>query len=103
MITFLKWYYVTLSAGLIDIGRDWFRLISSQFAIGVMWQNITQPLYQDYTYSGRIIGFLIRMARIIIGLIIEGLIIFVLVLIFILWLFLPLLALYKVLTIPLGL
>jgi len=102
MLTFFQWYYVTLSAGLIEIGRDWFALIASQFAISAMWQNISQPLYQDYTWSGRIIGFFIRLGRIALGLLIEGIILVLLLLIFVLWLILPLLAVYKIITIPLG-
>lgn len=37
------------------------------FAVGATWRHIGKPLFQDYTWQGRVIGVFLRIARIIAG------------------------------------
>ena len=96
MFTFVNWYYITQTRNLIGILTDLFGLVASIFAIRMMWQHITEPLYQDYTYAGRAIGFMIRSLRIILGLLVEGLVILVLLAVLALWVVLPILIIGKI-------
>lgn len=69
---------------------DWyiggFRLVSSRtvnmlesldrtWALWITFKNIFQPLYQDHTFTGRILGFIFRSIRIVIGLCLYALVI----------------------------
>ncbi|MFZ5392029.1 MAG: hypothetical protein ACOZAR_02430 [Patescibacteria group bacterium] len=96
MIIFLNWYYRTLTVGLAGIFLDIFSTISQSFAISIMAKHIFEPLYQDYTYAGRVIGFFIRSGRIILGLIVEFIFLLIIGLIMILWVLLPLIIIGKI-------
>jgi len=52
-------------------------------------RNLNKPLYQDYSYSGRLVGFLIRLVRITLGLILYFLIAIAYLLGFIVWVLFP--------------
>lgn len=97
MITFLKWYYKTQTTNLVGILMGIFSMVSETFAIRIMLQHITEPLYQDFTRSGRVIGFLIRSGRIVIGAIVELVVILILGFLIILWLLLPAIIILKIL------
>lgn len=63
---FSDWYigsFRVISRWAIDrlesLDRTWALLITLK--------NIFQPLYQDHTFTGRILGFIFRSARIVIG------------------------------------
>ena len=62
--------------------------------IGVMinLKLITQPIFGDYSYLGRVIGPIFRLGRVLIGFIIMAASIFVVVLIYLIWIILPPLA-----------
>ncbi|MBU0647727.1 hypothetical protein KJ855_00950 [Patescibacteria group bacterium] len=96
MITFFKWYYQTQTMNFIGMLMGLFGLVSEMFAVQIMFKHITEPLYQDYTWQGRIIGFMVRSGRIILGVIVELIVILFLGVILLLWLFLPLIILGKV-------
>jgi hypothetical protein len=97
MITFARWYYVTTTKSLLEVLLDLFGLVSSVFAIRIMWQHISEPMYQDYTWQGRVIGFAIRSLRILLGLFVEGIIVLILAVVMLVWLVLPLLVVVKIL------
>ncbi|MFA4930819.1 MAG: hypothetical protein WC570_03090 [Patescibacteria group bacterium] len=96
MISFFKWYYRTQTTNLIGSLMGVFAMVSEIFAIQIMIKHLFEPLYQDYTYSGRAIGFLIRGGRIIIGAIVELILLIVLGLVLILWVLLPVIIVFKI-------
>lgn len=96
MISFFTWYYRQQTISLINNLRDLFELIADKFAIPAMLAHISEPLYQDYTYAGRIIGFFIRSGRIILGLIVEFIIIIFFGLLVLVWLVLPIVIVFKI-------
>ena len=53
---------------------------------------ITQPIFGDYTYAGRVIGPIFRLIRVLIGFAIMVASIFVVILIYLIWIVLPPLA-----------
>ena len=52
-------------------------------------RNIFKPLFQDYTKEGRIIGFLLRVARILFWIILYAVILFTFLLFYLISLALP--------------
>lgn len=68
-------------------------------SIGVLdnLHNLHKPLFQDYTLSGRFVGFLLRLVRIFIGAITYLLISFIYGLAFLIWIFFPIICLTSIL------
>lgn len=95
MITFLTWYYVNQTKTVFAIFLGFFTYIADFFAIPIMIKHIWEPLYQDYTYSGRAIGFLIRSARIGLGFFVQFIFILIFGFLMLLWLLLPLVIIGK--------
>lgn len=88
---------------------DWyiggFRLVSSKtinvlesldrtWALVITLRNIFQPLYQDHTFTGRILGFIFRSIRIAIGLCLYTLVIAVALIVYLLIVVAPIYILY---------
>lgn len=68
VLFFLSDWYI---GGFRIISRKTVDLLESfdrSLALRITFQNIFQPLYQDRTIIGRILGFFFRSARIILGL-----------------------------------
>lgn len=66
------------------------RVLDGRFAVQHMLRNITRPIFQDYDWQGRVIGFFIRLVRILLALIIYVLTFVVYVLAYLIWLAFPL-------------
>lgn len=96
MITFINWYYRNLTVGLAGVFLDLFSTVSEMFAISIMAKHIFEPLYQDYTYAGRVIGFFIRSGRIVLGLIVELIFLVIMGLVMLVWILLPLIIMGKI-------
>jgi hypothetical protein len=65
------------------------------FAVRINFHYLFHPLYQDYTFVGRILGFFFRSTRIGIGAVIYAVVIIVGVALYFLWILLPLFAIYR--------
>ncbi len=65
------------------------RTFDGTFAIKDTWRNISRPLFQDYTWQGRIIGVFLRLARIGLALFIYLLTALISVAVYLAWLVLP--------------
>lgn len=96
MITFFKWYYMFQTRQIYAAFNDIFQLISGTFDIPMMIKHIGEPLYQDYTYQGRAIGFLIRTGRILLGLFTQFILLIILAVLMLLWLVLPVVIIFKI-------
>lgn len=59
-------------------------------------ENITKPLFQDYTREGRLVGFFLRLGRIAVGIIIQVLIAVIFAALAVAWLALPLYLAFQV-------
>jgi hypothetical protein len=89
MLTFFKWYYQIQTRQIYDAFSGVFQQVAGLFDIPMMIKHITEPLYQDYSYQGRAIGFLIRSGRILLGLFIQLVLIIILGILMLLWVLLP--------------
>lgn len=67
--------------------------LESSIAIKATLQNISKPIFQDYTLSGRFIGFGFRLGRIIAGLFLYALVALTYFLACAFWLIFPLICL----------
>ena len=59
-----RWIYDRLIAAI--------RGLDGQLAVADTWKNITKPIFQDYTRQGRIIGFFLRIFRILFSLVLYA-------------------------------
>lgn len=97
MLSFFKYWYLQ------SFGRFWLAYLESinQFentlAVKDTAVNLRKPLFQDYTTSGRVIGFLIRLVRIGAGLVLYTLISLIYLFLYLLWLAFPLICIISIL------
>lgn len=64
----LFWYPVSLIA-FLRVWRNLLILIEEDLAVGLMWRLIFTPLFHDTSVVGRILSFLFRSSRILLGLV----------------------------------
>lgn len=60
---FSHWYFKG-SWEFFSAWRRWFRFIDSQFSFRITLRYFFQPLYGDYTFTGRVLGFVFRFFRV---------------------------------------
>lgn len=66
------------------------------FAIEITFKHIFEPLYQDKSFIGYIMGFLLRIMRIISALIVYSMVVSVFVVLYLIWLAIPLFIVFKI-------
>lgn len=99
---FFKFWYIF---GPVWFWQENWRVIGnfeSVFATRAMLQHISEPIFQDYTRAGRIIGVLVRILRTVIGLVFYAGVIIVFIIIASLWLIAPPFAFWQVLRLSFG-
>ncbi|MEX0689863.1 MAG: hypothetical protein WD095_00290 [Candidatus Paceibacterota bacterium] len=67
-------------------------------ALRITLKNIFTPLYKDYSVIGHIIGFFLRLSRIIIASIVYGVFLGIALALYLFWLALPILIIYQFIT-----
>lgn len=91
------WYWGSFQAAggkFIDLLRDWDRF----FALKITIRYWLQPLYQDRTFIGYILGPIFRTGRIIVALVAYLIVAALAGLLYLLWLLIPPYVIYKILT-----
>lgn len=66
------------------------------FAIEITFRHIFEPLYQDKSLIGYVMGFLFRMARIILASIVYLAVVLVFVVLYLVWLAIPPFIVFKI-------
>lgn len=99
---FLRYWYVESFNRFLDALEDTIHTLDSSFAIKDTAKNIDKPLFQDYTTQGRIIGFLLRLGRILIGLLIYALASLAYLVFYIVWLLFPAICVLSILGSVIG-
>src|SRR5688572_1207911 len=85
--------------GMIFFGRAWknFMLfLEEDLAVTLMWKLLFVPLFHDSSIVGKVLSFLFRVIRILIGLFAFALATFSILLIAVYWFGLPLLAFFDI-------
>lgn len=91
---FVHWWVIGIPTALWRRGYIWIQTVGNVFAVKDMAQHLGEPIFQDPTWQGRLIGIFIRIFRLIVGLFAEALFTaFVLILILV-WYVLPFAAMY---------
>lgn len=97
MLFFFRFWYVQSFAWAWQHYRSTIASFEAQIAIKATWKNIGEPLFQDYTFQGKVIGFFLRIARIFFGGIFYGIIACIALFLYIFWLLFPILCLISIL------
>lgn len=92
---FFVWLFVETPLGLFHAWQSTAANFESEIAVVATLKNITQPLFQDYTREGRIIGILLRFVRVIIGALLQVIILGLFIVLLALWLILPFYIIYQ--------
>lgn len=66
-------------------------------AFKITLRNLFKPLYQDYSFLGYVLGFIFRVARLILGGIIYAVVFVLAIIIYIVWLAVPVYVIYQIL------
>jgi hypothetical protein len=89
---------------IFDFGRHWYvhgsRMIAHQFistlesadksfAVKITLTHFFEPLYKDYSIIGRILGFIFRLARVAVGLVVYVVIAAIFAVAYIVWVLVP--------------
>jgi hypothetical protein len=95
---FLKHWYIDSFYGVIARLRAVFHRLDRTIALGITLRHIFEPLYQDYTFIGYILGFIFRSTRALFGIFVYGLIAVIAIGGFGIWCAIPLAIAYGLLT-----
>ena len=86
---FFTAWYVDGSAKLWQMVFDWFRSLERKIALKETIHFWFQPLFQDYTVLGHILGFILRTLRIIVGGVAYALVFATGLILYVVWLSIP--------------
>jgi len=70
--------------------------LDGNFAVFVTVRHLFEPLYQDRTVIGYILGFIFRVSRVLIGISIYSLVVIAFTIFYGIWILVPVLVLYKI-------
>lgn len=70
--------------------------LDGTFAVILTVRHLFEPLYQDRTFIGYILGFIFRVLRVALGLLIYLIVVTVALVLYISWSLVPVFSLYKV-------
>lgn len=93
---FVMWWAVMVPGRLWRAGDKWIKTAGEIFAVKEMVQHLGEPIFQDPTWQGRLIGIVIRLIRLVVGLVGQFLFLCAVVVVIGLWYLFPLLAIYEV-------
>ncbi len=94
---FVRWWTVRFPEQIYAFGKRTVGLVGDAFGVKSMLEHITEPIFQDRTWQGRIIGVAIRSLRVLLGLFVEGLFVVFFGLLIVLWYLFPFIAIWKTL------
>ncbi|MFA6082522.1 MAG: hypothetical protein WC773_03890 [Patescibacteria group bacterium] len=94
--SFISWWVFAVPKRLYLWGMRVVGMVGDTFAVKQMATHIGEPIFQDPTWQGRLIGIFIRFFRLIVGLLLEGVFFVLVCAVVIGWYLLPFLAVYEV-------
>ena len=92
IINFFYFWYVRSSKDFWNREVSFVREIERDIGVMINLKLITQPIFGDYSYMGRLIGPIFRLGRVLVGTMIVATSIFIVILIYLTWIILPPLA-----------
>ena len=92
IMNFFSFWYIQSSKDFWNREISFIKGIERDIGIIINLKLITQPIFGDYSYAGRVIGPIFRLGRVLVGFIIMVISITVVILIYLIWIILPPLA-----------
>src|SRR5258708_6648176 len=92
----ITYWYLESPARFYSAYRQTVQTLDGTFSVRDTLRNISKPIFQDYTYQGRIIGVLLRLARVVVALFLFLLTALVYAGAFLIWLFFPLICVVSI-------
>lgn len=99
ILNFIIWWGKEIPLAILRSTREFLLSFESSLQFGAnlkLWLSI-EPMFGDYSWSGRTIGFLIRGMRVFVTLIVYFVILIIGVVILLVWFVLPFLLIFKTL------
>lgn len=93
--TFLKDWYVNSFVGFWDFLLRNLAKLDKTFAVKITMRHWLEPLYQDRTIIGYVLGFIFRTLRIVIGSVVYLIVVVFVMFCYLLWAFIPFFLLVK--------
>ena len=93
---FLAYWYLQSPARFVKTVSHAIGTLDGQFAVRDTLKNLNKPLFQDYSYQGRILGVVFRLGRVGMALFIYALAALAYVFGYVLWLLVPPLCLVSI-------
>jgi hypothetical protein len=93
---FLAYWYAQSPARFLEAAKHGIGTLDGQFAVQDTLRNLNKPLFQDYTYQGRILGVVFRIGRVGLALVIYTVAAAAYLAAFILWLLFPFLCIISI-------
>lgn len=97
ILDFFRHWYVDGFLKASDLSLGVLERLDRIFALRITFKNLFQPLYQDYSLIGYLLGFIFRTARILAALAIYGAFISICAFLFLIWAGTPIYAMYQIL------
>jgi hypothetical protein len=102
MVNIITYWYLRSPSRFLQAFLATIQALESSLAVSDTARNMDKPLFQDYTYQGRIIGVMLRCARIFLGVFTYFLVAVAYTILFGFWLLFPALCLLSLLGSALG-
>lgn len=87
---FFHHWYIHGSRRTLHLWVSQLERLDRTFAVRVTLRHFFEPLYQDYSIMGRILGVIFRTLRILLGFLIYAIVSTVFVIFYLIWLVIPL-------------
>jgi hypothetical protein len=95
---FLYHWYVRGFRKAVNWTLDYLEKLDYKFALKINFRNIFQPLYQDYSFIGHVMGFVLRSLRILIAIVVYTVIIIISTALFLAWSLIPIVCIYQIIS-----
>lgn len=92
IINFFSFWYVRSSRDFWNKEIGFIKGIERDIGVIINLKLITQPIFGDYSYMGRVIGPIFRLGRVLVGFIIMSASVFAVIIMYLIWIILPPLA-----------
>lgn len=96
IVEFGRHWYIDGSFWFLHSLQGGYKNLEQTLALRATIYHIREPLYGDYTWSGRIIGFVFRVLRILLALVLYFLLVLISAISYAAWLTLPIYLLVRV-------
>jgi hypothetical protein len=96
MITLIRYWYFESAGRFYAAYLHTARALEDQISIQETLKHMNQPLFQDYTYQGRLIGIALRLVRIGVGVFALILLTLAYLFFYIFWLFFPIICVVSI-------